>query len=72
VYAIETHAMSIYTKKVCKLFSEEVDKLAHYNVVAGYSFDEVKVVHYNEEKKEEMGSYCFLCKDQTRSGQAGV
>jgi hypothetical protein len=52
--------MKVYTKKVCKLFSEEVDKSAHYNVVEGDSFDEVKVVHYTEEKKEEMGSYCFL------------
>jgi hypothetical protein len=61
--------MSIYTKKVCKLFSEEVDKSAHYNVVAGDSFDEVKVVHYNEEKRKKWARTLFVVKIKQDEGK---
>jgi hypothetical protein len=61
--------MKVYTKKVCKLFSEEVDKSAHYNVVEGDSFDEVKVVHYNEEKRKKWARTIFSVKIQQDQGK---
>lgn len=51
MFAIEKHALSVYTRKVSELFSSEVDKAAQYNVYQGDSIDEVKVVHCNENRK---------------------
>ncbi|KAL6609415.1 hypothetical protein ACP70R_039384 [Stipagrostis hirtigluma subsp. patula] len=52
VYAIEKHAMAIYTKKVFELFREEVDKSTHYNVVRGDGSNTYNVVHSNAEKRK--------------------
>ncbi|PUZ56378.1 hypothetical protein GQ55_5G292900 [Panicum hallii var. hallii] len=69
VYAIEKHALSVYTKKVCQLFSSEVDKSADYNVAQGDSHDEVKVVHYNEEVRKHWARSVFNVKINEADGK---
>ncbi|CAN6213782.1 unnamed protein product [Urochloa humidicola] len=69
VYAIEDHARSVYTKKVGKMFSEEVDKSVAYNVVQGDSIDEVKVVHYNEEKRKKWARAVFTVQIKQDEGK---
>ncbi|KAL6626809.1 hypothetical protein ACP70R_030535 [Stipagrostis hirtigluma subsp. patula] len=59
VYAIEKHAMSIYTKNVFDLFREEVDKSTNYNVVRQLGTNNFSVIHNNAEKRQKWARVTF-------------
>ncbi|RLN35449.1 hypothetical protein C2845_PM03G22420 [Panicum miliaceum] len=59
VPAIEKHAISLYTRRACQLFSEEVDKSADYNVLQVLMPNEVRVVHSNDEVRKKWAFVSF-------------
>lgn len=62
IYPSEKHAISLYTKKAYELFSGEVDKAIHYNVIQGAAKNEFTVVHYNAELREHWRHSVFTVK----------
>ncbi|RLM79844.1 hypothetical protein C2845_PM12G14680 [Panicum miliaceum] len=53
VYAIEKHAISIYTKNTYGLFRQEVDRAAQYRVVQGSDDKQFFAVHSNAEFRKK-------------------
>jgi len=51
MYAIEKHAISVYTKNCFELFSEEVDKSTDYLVSPGKEENSYFVIHNNADTR---------------------
>jgi len=58
MYAIETHAISVYTKNCFQLFSEEVDKSTEYIVLEGED-NTFYVIHNNTERRKHWARVIF-------------
>jgi hypothetical protein len=62
MYAIEKHAISIYTKNVFQLFSAEVDKATEYGVEEGEEDDTYIVIHNNADTRKHWARVIFKVK----------
>lgn len=61
VYAIEKHAISVYTKNCFQLFNEEVDKATHYMVQVGED-NTYYAIHNNAEHRKDWAHVIFSVK----------
>lgn len=62
MYAIEKHAITVYTKNCFQLFSEEVDKATEYDVEEGDEDDTYIVTHNNAETRKHWARVVFTIK----------
>lgn len=59
MYAIEKHAISVYTKNCFELFSEEVDKSTEYVVYDGKEENSYLVIHNNADTRKDRARVVF-------------
>lgn len=59
MYALEKHAISVYTKNCFQLFSEEVDKATQYDVAEGSQENTFTVTHNNAETRQQWARVVF-------------
>jgi hypothetical protein len=59
MYAIEKHAITVYTKNCFALFSEEVDKSTDYLVSPGKEKNSYFVIHNNAETRKDWARVVF-------------
>lgn len=59
MYALEKHAITVYTKNCFKLFSEEVDKATDYEVIEGRYENTYTVMHNNAETRKHWARVLF-------------
>lgn len=62
MYALEKHAITVYTKNCFELFSEEVDKATQYDVAEGGEENTFTVIHNNAETRKHWARILFTVK----------
>lgn len=59
MYALEKHAITIYTRNCFQLFSEEVDKATEFEAINGREENTYTIIHNNAETRKHWARVLF-------------